>query len=180
MAHVKVFTLRSSRQAHDVRLDAEVLVPPVEQYDVVVADRAALAGVVAHCMAEPQLRASLVQQHKRAFVIGAPAALWVHAQLQVGVGDAAQDANESLDREMWPGAGGAPNVLQAHPYEHVMWLHLGATEVFFALPRAEQSALRLETSVLHVQGKPLEGLWATQHPSESDQIDVQVSISGGY
>ena len=68
--------------------------------------------------------------------------------------------------------GGAPNVLQAHPYEHVMWLHLGATEVFFALPRAEQSALRLETSVLHGQGKPLEGLWATQHPSESDQIDV--------
>ena len=180
MAHVKVFTLRSSRQAHDVRLDAEVLVPPVEQYDVVVADRAALAGVVAHCMAEPQLRASLVQRHKRAFVIGAPAALWAHAQLQVGVGDAAQDANESLDREMWPGAGGAPNVLQAHPYEHVMWLHLGATEVFFALPRAEQSALRLQTSVLHVQGKPLEGLWATQHPSESDQIDVQVSISGGY
>ena len=121
-----------------------------------------------------------VQQHKGAFVIGAPAALWVHAQLQVGVGNAAQDANESLDREMWPGAGGAPNVLQAHPYEHVMWLHLGATEVFFALPRAEQSALRLQTSVLHVQGKPLEGLWATQHPSESDQIDVQVSMSGGY
>ena len=126
-----------TREANNQRADAEVRVHSVQKNDMSIPDGAALAGVVALCVAEAQLSAGVFQGHCWRFVRRAVAIFRAHLKLEGRFGDARHRVNDALHRIMLARASRAANELKTHPHIHALRLHGGATEVL-ALPFAVQ------------------------------------------
>ena len=96
--HVQPSAVSGPREAHNERADAEMRVHGVQKNDMSISDGAALAGVVALCVAKAQLSAGVFQEHCRSFVSCSVAILRPHLKLKGIFGDSRHRVNNALHR----------------------------------------------------------------------------------